>query len=115
MSTDQTSQMASVTQEKNEELEEQVEPEPEVEAETSSPAADPEADNSSTSETDNLDHLVSFDGHEHLRRGVRLGRIMRGAGKIFKNSKGSSKTYELSQRVETIDFFISHNGRYIGD
>jgi len=109
MSTDQTSQMASVTQEKNEELEERVEPEPEVEAETSSPAADPEADDSSTSENDNLDHLVSFDGHEHLRRGVRLGRIMRGAGKIFKNSKGSSKTYELSQKVETIDFFISHN------
>eukprot|EP00405_Crypthecodinium_cohnii_P039350 CAMPEP_0206539748 /NCGR_PEP_ID=MMETSP0325_2-20121206/8600_1 /ASSEMBLY_ACC=CAM_ASM_000347 /TAXON_ID=2866 /ORGANISM="Crypthecodinium cohnii, Strain Seligo" /LENGTH=575 /DNA_ID=CAMNT_0054037351 /DNA_START=290 /DNA_END=2016 /DNA_ORIENTATION=- len=53
--------------------------------------------------------LVSFDGSEQLLRGVRLAKVMRGCGNIFRNSKGSASTYQLSESVSSITYFISHN------
>mmetsp|Transcript_688 Transcript_688/g.1586 ORF Transcript_688/g.1586 Transcript_688/m.1586 type:complete len:199 (-) Transcript_688:137-733(-) len=58
---------------------------------------------------DTVQHLVSFVGYEHLCRGVRLAKVMKGGGRIFANSKRCAKSYELSDGVSNIDFFISHN------
>jgi len=59
--------------------------------------------------SDMVQDLLTFEGNESLLRGSSLSVVLRGCGSIFKNSKGSAKTYQLSQVVAGIDSFVSHN------
>lgn len=53
--------------------------------------------------------LVSFQQHKDLLRACRLSAVMRGGAKIFADPGGTAATYALSEEVQNIDFFISHN------
>mmetsp|Transcript_135135 Transcript_135135/g.431413 ORF Transcript_135135/g.431413 Transcript_135135/m.431413 type:complete len:553 (+) Transcript_135135:32-1690(+) len=53
--------------------------------------------------------LVSFRGSEALLRGTRLSKVLQGGGRIFATSAGSSATFGLSEVVDRIDVFLSHN------
>lgn len=52
--------------------------------------------------------LLHFE-NEEICRGSRLTYILHTGGSIFADSGGSAATYELSEQVDTIDAFISHN------
>jgi len=53
--------------------------------------------------------LVTFEGCHDLLRGVELHRVLRRLGTIFKDSKGSQSTYDMSNVTTDIDQFLSHN------
>lgn len=53
--------------------------------------------------------LVTFGGHTDLRRASRLTAVMRCGAAVLQESAGSANTYDLSEVVETIDMFLSHN------
>lgn len=63
--------------------------------------------------TDNLAHevfrIATFGGQEHLLRGTRLFSVMRGCGKLFASSKGTERTYAMSENTICLDAFLSHN------
>jgi len=56
-----------------------------------------------------VQELISFTGSEHLLRAVRMRTLLEGCGKIFSKSGGTAATYELSQPVSRIGYFVSHN------
>lgn len=53
--------------------------------------------------------LVTFEGCKHLLRGSRASSVLAGRGFIFKGSGGNARTFAMSQEVDMIDTFISHN------
>mmetsp|Transcript_14804 Transcript_14804/g.32642 ORF Transcript_14804/g.32642 Transcript_14804/m.32642 type:complete len:693 (+) Transcript_14804:252-2330(+) len=64
---------------------------------------------STSNSMSNLADLVSFHGEEDLCRASPVSVILRQYGRVFHNSQGSAKTYELSQPTTHIDAFLSHN------
>lgn len=68
-----------------------------------------QVERASTASVRGLKDLVTFEGCDDLLRGTRLTTCLRGAGRLFVNSAGSSATYELSTQVLELDGFISHN------
>lgn len=52
---------------------------------------------------------LSFEGCEHLLRGSPLGQIMSRGGEVLSSSAGSAATYRMSQQVDGLDVFLSHN------
>ncbi len=53
--------------------------------------------------------MMFFDGCPELLRGVRLGTVMRYGRRIFGTSQGDARTYALSEVVERLHAFVSHN------
>lgn len=53
--------------------------------------------------------VLSFRGSEYLLRASRLTSVMRHGAAIYSRGKGTAETFALSERVATIDVFISHN------
>eukprot|EP00441_Pelagodinium_beii_P035858 CAMPEP_0197626502 /NCGR_PEP_ID=MMETSP1338-20131121/5438_1 /TAXON_ID=43686 ORGANISM="Pelagodinium beii, Strain RCC1491" /NCGR_SAMPLE_ID=MMETSP1338 /ASSEMBLY_ACC=CAM_ASM_000754 /LENGTH=562 /DNA_ID=CAMNT_0043197043 /DNA_START=128 /DNA_END=1816 /DNA_ORIENTATION=+ len=51
---------------------------------------------------------LSFRGSARLR-GMRLGLLLRSLGSVLSSSQGDAKTYSLSEPVEQVHAFISHN------
>lgn len=56
-----------------------------------------------------MEMLLSFRSSPELLRGVALSRILARCSQTFDGSHGSESTYRLSEQVDSIQFFISHN------
>eukprot|EP00928_Gymnodinium_smaydae_P041818 TRINITY_DN28252_c0_g1_i1.p1 TRINITY_DN28252_c0_g1~~TRINITY_DN28252_c0_g1_i1.p1 ORF type:complete len:523 (+),score=38.30 TRINITY_DN28252_c0_g1_i1:166-1734(+) len=59
--------------------------------------------------TDAVTHLLSLDDDPELLRASGRNQILARGGRIFASSEGCANTYALSDQVERIDVFISHN------
>eukprot|EP00930_Biecheleria_cincta_P073299 TRINITY_DN60606_c0_g1_i1.p1 TRINITY_DN60606_c0_g1~~TRINITY_DN60606_c0_g1_i1.p1 ORF type:complete len:619 (+),score=55.96 TRINITY_DN60606_c0_g1_i1:158-2014(+) len=46
---------------------------------------------------------------KHLLRGIAMRKVLANGGDILENAAGSAATYDLSEPVDIIDWFISHN------
>eukprot|EP00928_Gymnodinium_smaydae_P076435 TRINITY_DN59467_c0_g1_i1.p1 TRINITY_DN59467_c0_g1~~TRINITY_DN59467_c0_g1_i1.p1 ORF type:complete len:499 (-),score=27.10 TRINITY_DN59467_c0_g1_i1:99-1595(-) len=53
--------------------------------------------------------LISFAGRDDLLRASRVHNILWKCGSIFASSNGTAATYQLSEQVPYISYFISHN------
>jgi len=56
-----------------------------------------------------MQHMLSFDGCRDLIRGSPLSTILRRGARVFSSSTGSASTYALSQPVDHVGAFVSHN------
>lgn len=70
-------------------------------------AASPNADSRASRTVSRTSLRTSVD--RSLLRASRLYLVMRRCARILKNSAGTAHTYALSEEVEAIDIFISHN------
>lgn len=59
--------------------------------------------------SEDIADVICFRGNKELLRATPLTTVLRGGAAILMNSAGSAETYALSQQVNDIDFFISHN------
>mmetsp|Transcript_21166 Transcript_21166/g.45908 ORF Transcript_21166/g.45908 Transcript_21166/m.45908 type:complete len:670 (+) Transcript_21166:14-2023(+) len=53
--------------------------------------------------------LLSFDNCPSILRASGLATVMRQLGKVINTSKGSAETYQMSEPVDKIQIFLSHN------
>eukprot|EP00928_Gymnodinium_smaydae_P064965 TRINITY_DN48184_c0_g1_i1.p1 TRINITY_DN48184_c0_g1~~TRINITY_DN48184_c0_g1_i1.p1 ORF type:complete len:521 (-),score=58.34 TRINITY_DN48184_c0_g1_i1:164-1726(-) len=54
--------------------------------------------------------LVLFtDNDKHLRRGIRFNVLLSRGAKLYASNKGSASSYNMSEEVERLGAFISHN------
>ena len=51
---------------------------------------------------------VEDDNHEKVT-GVQVDRVLRGGARLLQNAQGSDATYRLSEPVDHLDAFVSHN------
>lgn len=56
-----------------------------------------------------ISHLLAFTDAPGILRGSQLPVVMRRGAVIFENVAASSDTYKLSEPVEELDLFLSHN------
>lgn len=60
-------------------------------------------------ELEEFSSKVTFRGNPELLRATYLTTVMQRGAVILDKGKGSSKTYDLSEVVSSIEFFLSHN------